>query len=347
LHLAVRELDMTTRELGPGVYREAYSRRELAGDVLDALVSAFTPLVELERAKGNAIAGKLRAAALVDDEASPLVVAPGDPLAVVLRIDDRLGRTTSDQVYPLPLTVLSVSSRDGADITCEIHAATRHRLGARASFRLSRYALAVRPPRGPTRVVLQTPGDAGRPLPDYELVEEGAKGEGVRVVARSDAFGRAEIAAGDRPWRLLYVRHGEHLLARLPIITGRERELVVPLASNDVRLRAEGFVAALEQEVVDTVARRQILTARLRQKIAAKDYDAAQAVLEQLQGLTSSRDFNERLQAARAKYVGDSARSQQHIDDLFLTTRESLTRYLDPQEIERLQTQLAQARRQR
>jgi hypothetical protein len=207
--------------------------------------------------------------------------------------------------------------------------------------------LAVRAPPRATRILLRSTGEPAVPLADYELVEYDATANDVRPVVRTDALGGAEIAPDDRPWRLIYVRHGEQLLARLPIITGYEQEIVVPLADGDVRLRAEGFVAALKQEVVDTVARRQILAARLRQRLAAKQFDEAHKLLDELQHLTDANKFGQRLQTAQMKLVGENVRTQQHIDSLFRETRQSLARYLDPQEIERLETQLAEARRTR
>lgn len=342
--VAVRELDVTTRQLGPRITRRTASRRLLAGTVLDAICAAFAPLVELDRATGNSIVGRIRAAALVDDPHAPLVVSPGTPLLPVLRIDDRLGRTTPDQVSALPLTILNVVAREQGIVQCEIHCAGRHRLAARASLRLSRLGLAVRTTEHSTRIVLQAAGSSAAPLVDYDLVEPGARPGQVQRVARTNAQGVAVIAADARPWRLLYVRQGEHLLARLPLVTGQQREILVSLPSNDVRLRAEGFVAALRQAVIDTVARRQILAARLRQRIAAGQMDEAQRVLEELQRLPTSRQFTERLQAARTQLVADNARAQQHIEELLRDTQVSLTQYLDPSEIDRLETQLTQAR---
>ena len=253
----------------------------------------------------------------------------------------------SDQVNVVPLTLLSVNSYAAGTMTCDIHSASRHRLGARASLRLSRYGLAVCSPRRATRIALQAAGKPALPLADYEIVEGGEAAGSVVRLGRTAADGAVDILPDDRPWRVLYVRHGEQLLARLPIITGYEPEIVVSLANSDVRLRAEGFVAALKREVVDTVARRQILAAQLRQHMAAKRFDEAREVLDQMQRLTDAEEFDQRLQSARTKLVGDNARTQQHIDSLFHETRQSLTRYLDPGEIKRLETQLAEARHTR
>lgn len=345
--ISVRELDLTTRQLGPVCQHASPSRGQLPQRVLSAMLAAFSPLVELERANGNAIAGRIRAAALIDEEPSPLLVAPGAPLLPVLRINDRLGRAGSDQISVLPLTLLAVKSRAGGTVACDIYSASRHRLGARASLRLSRFGLAVRAPRRPTRIALQSAGEPRLPLADYDLLEGEAAASGLQRVASTDNHGAAEVPADQHAWRLFYVRHGEQTLARLPIITGYQDQIVVSLPNNDVRLRAEGFVAALKQEVVDTVARRQILAARLRQRMAAKQFDGAQAALDELLRLTDADEFDQRLQTARTKLVGDNARAQQHIDNLFRETRQSLARYLDPSEIKRLETQLTEARRLR
>jgi hypothetical protein len=343
--IAVREFDFTTRQFGSVIRRRARGRPRVSQELLRAALDAFSPLIALQRATGDTVVGTVRAAALVDD-GSPLLVARGAPLISVIRVEDRLGRSRSEQITRLPLTVLEVTSVDAAEVTCKIHSATRHRLGARTSLRLARYGLAVRPSQRPTRIVLNSLSTTPQPLVDYELVEAGETADPL-VIGRTDFRGAVELAADRRSWRMIYVRQGDHLLARLPIIVGWEPEVTVSLPSNDVRLRAEGFAAALQEEVIDTVARRQILAARLKQRLAAGDYDDAEKILGQLQRLATSRQFEQRLQQARTQFVGENARVQQHIDALFLSTRQSLARYLDPKEIERYETQLAEARRAR
>jgi uncharacterized protein HemY len=119
----------------------------------------------------------------------------------------------------------------------------------------------------------------------------------------------------------------------------------VPLANDDIRLAAQSVVASLKQDVVDTVARRQIVATRFRGRLAAGEFDDAEKLLAEFRQLHDHREFDRRLAASKADHIADNARAQQHIDAMFAETQQVLRRYLDPQEFQRMQSQLAQARR--
>ena len=62
--------------------------------------------------------------------------------------------------------------------------------------------------------------------------------------------------------RLIYVKHGAHLLARLPMVPGLATSEEAVLPSDDKRMETEAFVKGMESTVMDLVARREILRAR-------------------------------------------------------------------------------------
>lgn len=345
-HVAVRELDIATRQLSPLAVDAAVDVRGLPRAIVRGIVAAFSPLVLLRRPEADVVEGRLRAGGLILSDESPLLVEKDTPLVPVLRVNDRLGRAEKDQVELVPWTVLQMESRDGAKLSCRIHSARARPLGTRSTLRLQRYALAVRTLKRPTRLVLTTPSEPSSPLVDYELVQREEASGGMVSLGRTDESGVVEIPPPDRPWRLLYIRHGGQLLARLPLVTGWRRELQVPLRSDDMRLEAEGFITAIKQEIVDAVARRQILAGQVRRRIADGQFDEAEELLLQFHKLDGRRDFQVRLQSAKAQMIADNARAQQHIDAMFTEAEQVLTRYLDPQQLDRLTAQLAQAQRE-
>lgn len=343
--IAVREFDTQTYQLSPAVVQTAANQSQLAHGVLTAALKAFSPLVLLNKVDGQAAGGQLRAGALAIDEASPVLVEAGDVLIPVVRLNDRLGRSSPQSVRAVDWTLLEVEQRVGGKVQCKIHSARRNPLASRARLRLVRYALAVHPPPRGTTLVLQTPGDNPTPLVDYDIVEKDAATGAVRALGRSDSAGRMNVPWVDKPWRQLYVRHGDQLLARLPLASGWQERLIVPLSNDDTRLAAESVVSSLKQEVIDTVARRQIVAARFRGRLSAGEFDDAEKLLAEFRHLHDHREFKRRLAAAKADHIADNARAQQHIDALFAETLQVLRRYLDPQELQRMESQLAQARR--
>ncbi len=342
--IAVREFDTQTYQLSPPVVHTAANQSQLAQGVLTAALEAFSPLVLLDKIDGPAASGRLRAGALAVEDASAVLVDPGDVLIPVVRLNDRLGRASPQAVRAVDWTVLEVGRRDGGKLQCQIYSAQRNPLASRARLRLVRYALAVQPPPRSTTLILQTPGDEPTPLVDYEIVEKNAATGAVEALGRTDPAGRLEVPWVDKPWRQLYVRHGEQLLARLPLAPGWRERLIVPLANDDTRLAAESVVSSLKQEVIDTVARRQIVAARFRERLSAGEFDDAEKMLAEFRHLSDHREFERRLAAVKADHIADNARAQQHIDALFAETQQVLRRYLDPQELQRMESQLAQAR---
>ncbi len=342
--IAARELDVRTFHLSPAVSRKDVARPMLPTEIVQAMVDVFSPLAKLGTADGAVVVGHLQAGSLVMSEDSPAILKIGDPLVPILRRNDRLGRATPRDVVVLPWTVLEARSLEGSQVTCQVHTAHQNPLGRRSRLRIERFGLATRYRPAPTRLLLQTPGDDPAPLAGYELVRLNSEEGNVEPLARTDAAGRASLPASDDPFEILFVRHGDRILARLPMVAGWSDFYSVALPSDDVRLAAEGFIAALRQQVVDTVARRQLLATRIRNRIAQGRFGDAESLLEEFRQLESGREFHRRLGDARAELVADNARAQQLIDEMFAETRQVIDRYLDPDEASVLARQLSSAK---
>ena len=156
--------------------------------------------------------------------------------------------------------------------------------------------------------------------------------------------GTVILPAASQQWQLLYVRHGDRVMARLPIISGASDQYTVELPSDDVRLAAAGFLGTFRQEMIDTVARRQILAARIRRLMATGKFDEAQSLLVELRSLPTAGEFTKRLNEAQIALRADDGRSQQLIEQMFAQTRQMLAQYLDPGEVDALSKQLDASR---
>jgi hypothetical protein len=143
----------------------------------------------------------------------------------------------------------------------------------------------------------------------------------------------------------LFIKHGGQLLAKLPVVPGAEPEIVVPLPDDDMRLEAEARLAAMREELVDVVARRNILMARARQKIEAKDFEAAQELMRSVDQLPGRSQFNLTLTTASRLLRSDDPQIQRRIDQLFQATETVLSQYLDARAISELHEELRSAQR--
>jgi hypothetical protein len=112
-----------------------------------------------------------------------------------------------------------------------------------------------------------------------------------------------------------------------------------------MRLAAEARLAALREELVDVVVRRNILMARARQKIKDSDFPAAQTLLRAIDDLPGRSQFNLTLNTAARLLRSDDPQIQRRIDQLFQATQTVLTQYLDARPISELNEEFRAAQR--
>ena len=134
--------------------------------------------------------------------------------------------------------------------------------------------------------------------------------------------------------------------AKLPVVPGAEAEIAVPLPDDDMRLEAEARLASMREELVDVVARRNILMARARHKIEQKDFDAAQELIRAVDQLPGQSQFNLTLSTASRLLRSDDPQIQRRIDQLFQATQTVLGQYLDARPISDLRAELREAQRE-
>src|ERR1041385_4612158 len=102
----------------------------------------------------------------------------------------------------------------------------------------------------------------------------------------------------------------------VPVRAGAQNRIDIPLPDDDARLAAEASLAAVREDLVDVVARRNILMSRARQKIEKKDFAAAQELLRALDDLPGRPQFNLTLTNAARSLRSNDPQMQKRIDKL-------------------------------
>ncbi len=276
---------------------------------------------------------------------SPAWVATGSLMQPIIRRNDRYGELRPDGIEVVEWTFLSADQQRGSIYDCTIHSAMRTPISGRSSQKIEKYALAVTPPGDATRLVLRTQGAPDKPLAGYEIHARYADSTDSELLGRTDLFGAITIEQGSQPLRLLFVKSGSQLLARLPMIPGLMAEQSVDLRSDDHRLGVEAVVSGLKNEFMDLVARRHVLAARVRLRIADGEFDKAKELIKQLRELTPKDRFEQRLIQDKLRMSTSDERMQAKIDQLFGEIQTLLPEHLDPQLPGTLETELAAARR--
>jgi len=263
----VRELDCHTRQLGSIVERSASTLSDLPTVVSDAINESFTPLARIELVAEKDISVRLRGGGLIADSTSPTSVEPGMVLRPIIRRNDRNGQPAKGGIQTIPWSYLIVEERHDAVLECTLRSGYRAAIPARGGVRVERLALLVRPRLDSTQLVLRSRNDKTKPLAGYEVYRRvGDDNQKMELLGQTDQGGAVTVSRVDQFGGLetLVVKNGQQLLARLPVVPGYEKLLTAFLIDDDGRLAAEGFVGALNSRVIDLVARREILVAKIR-----------------------------------------------------------------------------------
>jgi hypothetical protein len=151
------------------------------------------------------------------------------------------------------------------------------------------------------------------------------------------------------PLYLYYIKNGETLLARLPIVTGLKSFEQADLPDDRRRLEAEGFLKGLQSEVLDLVVRRRILESRIKQKIKANELVAAESLLQELKRVKSYDKLNEQIEAIQQRAMSNDQGPVpsvvvKRIDKMVDSTRVMIQKYLQDTLVRDLEIELNQAK---
>ena len=162
-------------------------------------------------------------------------------------------------------------------------------------------------------------------------------------MGQSDVEGWVTVPLGpDGPGslRILYVKNGSELLARLPVLPGLEEEMSVSIFDDSARLEAEGFLRGLQASLVDRVVEREFLVARIRRRITAEKFNEARKLLNELRSLKLPSHLAIDMANERGRRMTSDARTQAKINKLFSETDKALRGYADARDVEQLTSEL-------
>jgi hypothetical protein len=172
---------------------------------------------------------------------------------------------------------------------------------------------------------------------------EGLSEVDARLLGSSDESGEIVVPIGDSTIQMVSIKSGENILARVPVIPGLGGDVVLHLPDDEIRLQAAARLAALREELIDVVARRNIYMARVRRQIDDQNFEAAGALMKELEDLPGTTRFRQALDREARLYRSTDAQVQQRIEQLFAATEVALAKFLDPRPISELRDELQQA----
>jgi hypothetical protein len=190
----------------------------------------------------------------------------------------------------------------------------------------------------------------GEPIPEGGFTQEAPTADDAQKSPSQSTKPPTSTITIHVPLYLYYVKNGETLLARLPIITGyRDRENA-DLPDDRLRLQAEGFLKGLQGEMLDIVARRKILESRIQRKIEEGKLDDASTLIDDLKKVKNYESMSTQIQAIQRRvFVNESgyipAPVEKRIEDMLDTTRVLMQKYLQTDLVRELEIKLIEAKK--
>jgi hypothetical protein len=316
---------------------------------------AFSPLAqfEVDGEDENRVKLSLRGAAVPGPASATPWTRPGDVFLPIFRRTSREGEVLEEGIQPVPWTVLTVepptdskatseSAGDGA-LVGRIHSGTRRPFGVRRRGRIEQIAIALKPGTGETALKLVSRTDEAKPLAGYAVFQEVGSDQFTQL-GTTDDDGRIEVPPAQTPVQMVVIKHGNQLLAKLPVVPGAQELIEVPLPDDGPRLEAEATMTAMREELIDLVARRTILIARARHLIESEGFERATELVDELDSLPGRVQFNRELDRQEQLHRSADPQVQKRIKDLFDETRVLLGAFLDTRPVSELRNKLVEAK---
>jgi len=342
--LTCREVDRYTGIWGSVQSRNVRQPRMVPEQCFDLLQATFAPLAKVRK--------------IADDESHVLLLFKGSSLPrrsdetpfaqpgtvyQTLKIrTSRRGESRPDAITPVPWTYLTFEKMEAQAGRCQVHTGIRQPFGVRRRGRVEHLAIAIGQSPQATRVRFYARHDKTQPLVGYEVFQRTADDEPSQPLGLTDAHGSIEVPFQAAIVSTLFLRSDGKLLAKLPVAPGALATVEVPIADDTARLQAQAALTSLREQLIDLVARRNILIARVRERLENKKLDEARELIGQLDELPGRAHFVQLLATAERSGRNRSGEPQvqKRIEKMFADTRKLLGRFLSARQLSELQGEL-------
>ncbi len=335
--LSGREYDAATRQLGSIHRLPARHRRDAARSLFQLSLRVFAPLAEIVRTTDD-VKLKVQASALTAADPIGVVVGEGTVFRsfwILLSADG-----TVKGVRPINYTYLRVSSTESSPFPVDVVSGLRRPLPQQVAGRYRLMALGSRAASVPTRLrfyVVRKEDNSRLPYPGAVLMASTFPDGTPRVVGTTGREGEISLPPdfADGLVKLQLLGGGVEPLREIPILPGEtEEEIALPVEPKPDAVALQYRLMAIQDEIVDLIARRGQLEARLEARAGGQQWDEVKALLDEYLKLPPRSRFEQRV--AALKEEAERKQAEQKVPILTQTALRDLSevdaliqRYLD------------------
>jgi hypothetical protein len=343
-----REYDTATRRLGPLQRRTVDVLADAPRTLLEFTLQLFSPTALITGQDAGQALLTVRGSAI--DPASPIgrVVTPGTVFQPLRLFAAKDGSTTAKII---PWTYLRAETMDGAVTRCAIVSGLYDPFTSRFRQPNTLAAVGIRPGDSPLRLRFVTRKDKA-PGAGYTLTARAVPNGAIREVGLTDRGGRIVLKPGfaDSLVVLRLLAGNVEPVVELPVMPGESsEERSIPFDPKHHCVALEAEVDALRDEVVDLIALRARLEARMKARLEGEDWEGLGDAIKEFSRFTPREEYAKRL----AEIKEQAAKQQAELKEAILTKNAQaqindlqamIDRYLDDEAYKAYQDALARGR---
>ncbi|WP_146450483.1 hypothetical protein [Bythopirellula polymerisocia] len=355
ISLSSRELDIYTGRWTPVLNKLVRQDHMVTHASLELLCQVFAPLAMIHADPNDEehVSLVFKGADLPRQTDEPLFVHRNDLFQPLLVRLSRTSGAAPETIVDVPWTYVVAEEPEDAGWLCRVYTGTRRPFGTRRRGRVELMAIALKAPLYETQVRFHASHDESQSLRGYEVFEQEPETGEYKLLGVTNYQGLIPVTRTDAPVRMLILRSDNQLLAKVPVVPGVRTLAEIPIADDMARLLVQEDLEALKEKLIDVVARRNIIMARVRAFLEQDNLDEAQKLLTELNALPNRGDFAQEIKSlqdltgsgANSQYHSDNPRIQAKIGKLLDNTGTLLGRFLGVREITQLENEVREYQR--
>ncbi len=342
--VTTQEFDNYAAEWGQPAIAETTSLGYVPELCFRSLIEVFAPIAtySIKRGDDASVAISFKGSAL--PKRSSIDLTPvGAILAPLLRKIDSSGNPVENGIDRVKWSYIEVDDSQPVATSGIVHSHTNRPFGFRQRGRVEQLALLVRETPTPVTLRLYNRNDEDEGLAGLDVYLQNTGEKETRELGKTDLSGEIEVPPGPTRIQTAYVKSGAIAVAKIPLLPGDLDLVEAPLPDHRDRLAAEAKLAAIREELIDVVARRSIMAARIDQFIESKDFATARKILGELDDLPGRSQFEVMLNKEQQLVSVKDPMVEQQINRLFDETKGLLNQFLDASLSQQLRSKIAAA----